>query len=509
MGGESNTNFDSAKQFVSIKRGHGHESLSGPGSHISNTKEVVQLIPNIINKYSIRSILDLGCGDWNWFKTVPLPNNLKYIGWDCDEKMVADNNRKYGRENISFHVSDICTEPYPKVDLVICRDVLFHLDASLANSIIRRIREPGVAKYFLSTSFNTVTKNVNISPYNNIENWGFYKINLNIEPFNLSELEILESVTEKKCNTHGFPRSVNMYSLVAASDARNGATESDAHTTETAQPTPSPLSREVQLVNETPSSTPIATFLSKEHNTFIIGYWHVDNNHKHPPSYYLSAVPNTLSLVRNQNAVIITNSDTMINRINECRHPSQNIIIYKTEVEDLETYPIAEDFLTSCKKQKNEQFKDRLEKGVVHWRREYKQSGEKAYKAIITIWMSKLFEVQRIAKINPYNTKYFTWIDMGFSHKNIFHNYIFPSNKQLFHIDINTMKYFGGPMRFNAAMMSISSDFLEEFLKVYRDLIQVEKDSNYAHDEETICNILIKRHPHMFRAFRDLDTAKQ
>lgn len=33
--------------------------------------------------------------------------------------------------------------------------------------------------------FNNITFNNNIKKYCDIYNWGFYKINLNIEPFNL------------------------------------------------------------------------------------------------------------------------------------------------------------------------------------------------------------------------------------------------------------------------------------------------------------------------------------
>lgn len=42
-----------------------NESLSGPGSHINNTNETINLINKTIKKYNIKTILDLGCGDWN------------------------------------------------------------------------------------------------------------------------------------------------------------------------------------------------------------------------------------------------------------------------------------------------------------------------------------------------------------------------------------------------------------------------------------------------------------
>jgi len=58
-----NTNFNSAKKYITMKRKHNNESLSGPGSHIKNISETTKLINNVIKKYNITSILDLGCGD--------------------------------------------------------------------------------------------------------------------------------------------------------------------------------------------------------------------------------------------------------------------------------------------------------------------------------------------------------------------------------------------------------------------------------------------------------------
>lgn len=179
-----NSNFEAAKKYVEMKRVHNEESLSGPGSHIKNTKEIIYIINEIIKKKQPNKILDLGCGDWNWFKMIEL-GDCHYEGWDCDEQMILNNKNLYKKD---FFVKDIVTEEYPQVDLIICRDVLFHLPKEMAVKVIEKVQK--ASKYFISTTFKNVSNNTDIKDYANIDGWGYYQINLDIAPFNLEQYEI-------------------------------------------------------------------------------------------------------------------------------------------------------------------------------------------------------------------------------------------------------------------------------------------------------------------------------
>jgi SAM-dependent methyltransferase len=178
------TNFREAQLFVEESRKLDQESLSGPGSSVVNASEVTNLIKETIKQYNIKSILDLGCGDWNWFQHIEL-KDIEYQGWDADMDMIIQNQFNHGESNINFYVNDIVQDNYPDVDLIICRDVLFHMPMSLANHIISKAKS--ACKYFISTSFRDVDVNTGIP---NGLNWGYYSINLNKNPFNLFDNEI-------------------------------------------------------------------------------------------------------------------------------------------------------------------------------------------------------------------------------------------------------------------------------------------------------------------------------
>jgi GR25 family glycosyltransferase involved in LPS biosynthesis len=196
------TNIDGAREFTAWtlkeKENGKRESASGPGSTMKSARPSIDFLTKILSKYDIRSICDLGCGDFNWMSKVHIGDNVKYNGYDCSDTMIQENKLKYGKlHHIDFHVADICQMEIPEnVDLVICRDVLFHMDMRIAKNIIDRIRNAG-CRYLLSTSYPNA-KNTNIRQYTNhilSKNWGFYEINLDIAPFELRSAQI-EFVSE-------------------------------------------------------------------------------------------------------------------------------------------------------------------------------------------------------------------------------------------------------------------------------------------------------------------------
>ena len=101
------------------------ESFSGSGSELQHTDTMRSNLPAIIEQYDIKSIFDAGCGDWNWLRHVDI--DIEYTGADIVKSLVDDLTQKYQKSNVRFIHTDVVENKFARHDLVIARDILFHL----------------------------------------------------------------------------------------------------------------------------------------------------------------------------------------------------------------------------------------------------------------------------------------------------------------------------------------------------------------------------------------------
>jgi hypothetical protein len=113
-----------------------------------------------------------------------------YIGIDIVSPLIDSNNEKYGSNKVSFQCLSIIEDEIPTSDLIICKDVLFHLSYEDALKTIGNIRNSGV-KYLISTTFSNF--------YNiDIKSGDWRPINLLSEPFLLGEpYQYWENIEER------------------------------------------------------------------------------------------------------------------------------------------------------------------------------------------------------------------------------------------------------------------------------------------------------------------------
>ena len=152
----------------------GQLSLSGLGSEASATRSVVEALPALLGSLGCDTLLDVGCGDWNWMREVRLP--CDYIGIDIVPEVV-EANRRYERAGVEFKVSDAIQGPLPVADVVLCREVLFHLSFRDGLAVLANIRAAG--KWLLATSDTVIWFNSDIATGD------FRRINLERAPYRL------------------------------------------------------------------------------------------------------------------------------------------------------------------------------------------------------------------------------------------------------------------------------------------------------------------------------------
>ncbi|WP_134188173.1 class I SAM-dependent methyltransferase [Methylosinus sp. sav-2] len=158
------------------------ESRSGRGSTIVYTESIRHAMPSILRTYSIKYFLDAPCGDFNWMRAVDFPDDCVYFGVDIVQKMIESNRTKYGEsDKRRFGVLDITCDPIPRVDMVFCRDCLFHLSLEDIFKFLENFAKS--ESKFLMTSTH---KNRDGFPNSDIKSGDFRVIDLFSEPFCLT-----------------------------------------------------------------------------------------------------------------------------------------------------------------------------------------------------------------------------------------------------------------------------------------------------------------------------------
>lgn len=148
---------------------------SGDGSKLEYNKPFLNFLQKYVKDNNIKTILELGCGDFNLMKHFNF-DGLKYFGVDIAESIIAKNNKNYRKPNIKFLYEDIRGFKFERdYDLVLIKDVLIHLDNSSVLQVLYNARN--VKRLLTVNDYNPKGNNINI-------NTGEYRsLDLNDCPF--------------------------------------------------------------------------------------------------------------------------------------------------------------------------------------------------------------------------------------------------------------------------------------------------------------------------------------
>lgn len=151
------------------------ETASGGGSTLHNTQKVRENLPGLVAELGIDTLLDLPCGDLYWLSKIEFPVS-RYIGGDIVPQLIERTRERYGRPDRTFVQIDICSDPLPYADMLLCRDCFIHLSEDMIFRAINNILRSEI-KYLLTTTFPG-GRNRSISTGD------FFTIDLRAEPYN-------------------------------------------------------------------------------------------------------------------------------------------------------------------------------------------------------------------------------------------------------------------------------------------------------------------------------------
>lgn len=170
---------DPAEIFTAIYEAHyweDDESRSGGGSNLYATEKIRKAIPKLFLEYSVRSVLDIPCGDFWWFKEMNLDLD-SYIGGDIVAPLIASVAEKYTSPTCSFRIMDLTKDVLPDCDLILVRACFIHFSFEAIFAALRNITQSKI-RYLLTTHFVSVTENIDIKTGSS------QNLNLCMPPFN-------------------------------------------------------------------------------------------------------------------------------------------------------------------------------------------------------------------------------------------------------------------------------------------------------------------------------------
>lgn len=178
--------MDLAERFTQIYHHNVWQYGSGEGSLPQHTAPYRRFLQRFLREKGIRSVVDLGCGDWQTARLIDW-DGIDYLGIDVVAPLIEQNRRLYGRENIRFLAADITTCELPQADLGLIKDVFQHWPNQLILDFWPRLR---CFRYALITNcilpITGETVNADIQPGE------FRPLDLNAAPFNLGLKKVFE-----------------------------------------------------------------------------------------------------------------------------------------------------------------------------------------------------------------------------------------------------------------------------------------------------------------------------
>lgn len=167
-------------------------SRSGEGSNAEQTRIIRKILPELLHRHEVKTLVDVPCGDFFWMSQVDL-GTVQYIGHDIVPEVIEQNTKSFGSDHVRFSSRDMCQDALDDCDMILCRDALVHLSFEDIQKALKNFKR-STARYLLTTTFPKRSDN------QDIVTGQWRTLNLQLSPFSFSDpLEIYnEESTEQE-----------------------------------------------------------------------------------------------------------------------------------------------------------------------------------------------------------------------------------------------------------------------------------------------------------------------
>jgi hypothetical protein len=130
------------------------ETISGPGSRLGSEPvvETLDALRMICRTHDIGTLNDIPCGDLNWVaKFLSEFPTIRYTGFDIVQPLIDRNLQLH--PDIACRMLDITSHVPPKADLVLCKDLIIHLNDEDIHRTLANIKASGSTWLLASNNF--------------------------------------------------------------------------------------------------------------------------------------------------------------------------------------------------------------------------------------------------------------------------------------------------------------------------------------------------------------------
>lgn len=113
---------------------------SGTGSWGKAADDYCRFAIDFIKNHDVKSIVDLGCGDFAIGKRILEATGVEYTGIDVVPELIEHHRATSSGPRVHFQCANIVSDPLPRAELYLVRQVLQHLSNGEIESVLRNLR---------------------------------------------------------------------------------------------------------------------------------------------------------------------------------------------------------------------------------------------------------------------------------------------------------------------------------------------------------------------------------
>jgi len=116
----------------------GEAFCSGGGSEARFAVPYLKEVQNLIAEHKIRTVVDLGCGDFRVGRLLCAQCDVQYVGVDVVPDLIAYNQSRFGGPQVEFRCANLIEDELPDGELCLIRQVLQHLSNAEISGVLAK-----------------------------------------------------------------------------------------------------------------------------------------------------------------------------------------------------------------------------------------------------------------------------------------------------------------------------------------------------------------------------------